>query len=157
MTLSKLFESLLCINNKKVDWKAEPSSLHPLLCTVFLFCYVWSIGGNLVEKSMETFDNFVRDSFSETHDVKVCHCTCVCILHFHNCILLYKAMLHVNAIFMMLKFSLLLLLLYTSILVHTCTYKFHVHVHVCMYLHWFHIHVHVVCIIHTIFFIFHTL
>lgn len=70
MTLSKLFESLLCKDPKRVDWKAETSKLHPLLCTTFLFCYVWALGGNLVQKSMDSFENFVRDVFSETHDVK---------------------------------------------------------------------------------------
>ena len=70
-TLCKLLESLLCGDTSKVDWKTEPSKLHPLVCTTFVFCYVWSIGGNLTEKSVEGFDSFARDLFSETHDVKV--------------------------------------------------------------------------------------
>lgn len=71
VTLCQLYESLLCGENTKMDWKAEPSKLHPILCTTFLFCYVWAMGGNLVEKSMETFENFTRELFGEVQDVKV--------------------------------------------------------------------------------------
>ena len=70
-TLCYLLEGLLCGANSKVDWKSEPAKLHPLICTTFLFSYVWSLGGNLVEKSLELFENHVRDLFSENHDVKV--------------------------------------------------------------------------------------
>jgi dynein heavy chain len=47
------------------------SKLLPLICTTFLFAYVWGIGGNLTEKSMDAFDTFCRDLFGDTHDVKV--------------------------------------------------------------------------------------
>ena len=70
-TLCKLLDSLLCGEKTKMDWKIEESKLHPIICTTFLFSYVWSMGGNLVEKSMESFENFVRDLFGETQDVKV--------------------------------------------------------------------------------------
>ena len=51
--------------------KMEAAKLHPLICTVFVFAYVWSMGGNLVEKSMDAFDTFTRELFGEVHDVKV--------------------------------------------------------------------------------------
>lgn len=54
-----------------IDFKMDLSKLLPLLCTTFLFAYVWGLGGNLVEKSMDAFDTFCRDLFGETHDVKV--------------------------------------------------------------------------------------
>ena len=59
-TLCQLLEGLLCSEKNKVDWKAEASKLHPLISTTFLFSYVWSLGGNLVEKSLELFENYVR-------------------------------------------------------------------------------------------------
>jgi dynein heavy chain len=71
VTLSKLFQSLLCDQKNKVDWSSDATKLHPLICTTFLFCYLWSLGGNLIQTSMESFETFVRDIFSETHDVKI--------------------------------------------------------------------------------------
>ena len=65
-------DSLLCGEKTKVDMSMEQAKLHPLMCTVFTFAYVWSMGGNLVENSMDAFDSFARDLFSETHDIKVC-------------------------------------------------------------------------------------
>ena len=55
----------------KIYWTMEPAKLHPFLCTNFTFRYVWSMGGNLAEKSVIEFDSFVRDLFSDTNDVKV--------------------------------------------------------------------------------------
>ena len=80
--MCKLVESLLCGEGEatKIDWKLEASKLHPFVCTVFVFSYVWGMGGNLAEKSVDKFDMFVRDLFSENHDVKVCVCVCVCTL-----------------------------------------------------------------------------
>jgi len=54
-----------------VDFSMDPAKLHPIICTTFVFAYVWSLGGNLVEKSMDAFDTFSRDLFGDTHDVKV--------------------------------------------------------------------------------------
>ncbi len=63
--------SMLCGEGVKIEWGGDPAKLHPFICTVFLFAYVWTVGGNLVEKSMDAFDSFCRDLFSDTHDVKV--------------------------------------------------------------------------------------
>lgn len=65
--------SLLCGNGDKpsVDCKMDLSKLLPLICTTFMFAYIWGIGGNLVEKSMDAFDTFCRDLFGDNHDVKV--------------------------------------------------------------------------------------
>lgn len=73
MTLCSLLSSLLVgVGDKPiVDFTMDPTKLHPLICTTFTFAYVWSIGGNLTEKSMDAFDTFARDLFSETQDVKV--------------------------------------------------------------------------------------
>jgi len=72
-TVCSLLKSLLCGTDEKpaVDFKIDLSKLLPLICTTFLFAYLWGLGGNLVEKSMDAFDTFCRDLFGETHDVKV--------------------------------------------------------------------------------------
>ena len=69
--LCSLLQSLLIGPHSNVDISMTTDKLHPLICTCFLFCYVWCLGGNLVEKSMDAFDTFTRDLFSETQDVKV--------------------------------------------------------------------------------------
>ena len=69
-----LMLSLLCANERDeshVDFKSDPARLHPLITTTFLFGYVWGLGGNLVEASMDAFDTFCRDLFGDNHDVKV--------------------------------------------------------------------------------------
>ena len=53
------------------DFNMDPAKLHPLLCSAFLFAFLWSIGGNLVESSMDAFDTFTRDLFADSHDVRV--------------------------------------------------------------------------------------
>lgn len=80
MTLCALMTSLLCGTGEKtvVDFNMDQAKLHPLITTVFVFSYVWSIGGNLVEKSMDAFDSFCRELFSENHEVKVGFC-CTCM------------------------------------------------------------------------------
>ena len=76
MTLCSLITSLLCGTGEKpvVDFSMDQAKLHPLITTVFVFSYVWSIGGNLVEKSMDAFDTFCRELFSENHECKVGFC-----------------------------------------------------------------------------------
>ena len=54
-----------------MDVNHDTSKLHPLICTTFFFAYVWAIGGNLITKSIESFDSFARELFSDTNDVKV--------------------------------------------------------------------------------------
>lgn len=53
------------------DWNMDTNKLNSLICTTFLFTFLWSIAGNLVESSMDAFDTFARDLFSDTNDVKV--------------------------------------------------------------------------------------
>ena len=84
MSLCALMTSLLYGSGDKpaVDFSMDPTKLHPLITTVFVFSYVWSVGGNLVEKSMDAFDSFCRDLFSENHDVKVGLCASSMQLYF---------------------------------------------------------------------------
>ena len=58
---------MLCAEKAPVDMGMDPTKLHPLIC--FVYAYVWSMGGNLVEKSMDAFDTFTRELFGEVHDV----------------------------------------------------------------------------------------
>ena len=71
VTISKLLTSLLLTGKNKMDVNQDPAKLHPLICTTFFFAYIWSIGGNLITKSIEAFDTFARDLFNDTNDVKV--------------------------------------------------------------------------------------
>lgn len=71
-----LMQSLLCGNERDkshVDFKSDPTKLLPLISITFLFGYVWGLGGNLEEASMDTFDTFCRDLFGDNHDMKVIH------------------------------------------------------------------------------------
>lgn len=69
LTLCKLFESLVFVD--EVDLTQEVGRLHPLLATVFAFCYIWSIGGNVAENNWDIFDTFARQQFEETGEAKV--------------------------------------------------------------------------------------
>ena len=70
VTLCKLLESLLLVS-KGVDFKAEAAKLNPLVCTTFVFCYLWAIGGNIVDTNWDSFDAFVRRQFDDINDAKV--------------------------------------------------------------------------------------
>lgn len=68
--LCSLLDSLLTIN-KEVDTKLEENKLKSAICTTFVFCYVWAIGGNLNASSWDAFDTFVRNQFEENPDAKL--------------------------------------------------------------------------------------
>ena len=91
VSLCRLFQSLTCRDSTKMDWKLEQSKLHSLICTIFFFCYTWMLGGNLTEKSMVEFDNFVRDVFGECTDVKVhtVYCTVYMYMYMYVCMYMY--------------------------------------------------------------------
>ena len=59
------------------DLKMEINKLHPLVSTVFVFCYVWSMGGNLIDSNWDAFDTFARHEMEENRDAKVHIITCV--------------------------------------------------------------------------------
>ncbi|XP_019622649.1 PREDICTED: dynein heavy chain 6, axonemal-like [Branchiostoma belcheri] len=69
-TLCCLLESLLLVG-KDVDLKQDPAKLHPLICTVFVFCYLWSVGGNLLEQFFDPFETFVRQQMEDNPDAKL--------------------------------------------------------------------------------------
>ncbi|XP_050398729.1 dynein axonemal heavy chain 6 [Patella vulgata] len=71
MTVCKLIESLLFPPRGGPDLSQDPSKLHPLICTTFIFSYLWSIGGNLSEDYWDAFDTFVRNQFEDNSDAKL--------------------------------------------------------------------------------------
>ncbi|XP_038058163.1 dynein heavy chain 6, axonemal-like isoform X3 [Patiria miniata] len=68
-TLCCLLEAL--VFKGSIDLKMETNRLHSLICTTFVFCYLWSIGGNLVEGCWDLFDTFVRNQFEDNGDAKL--------------------------------------------------------------------------------------
>lgn len=70
-TLCKLLEALLFPVRGGPDLEAEVSRLHILVCSTFIFCYIWAIGGNILEKYWDSFDTFVRNQFEDNSDAKV--------------------------------------------------------------------------------------
>lgn len=70
VAVCNLMEALL-LRRGGANVQESNERLHPLVATTFVFCYVWGIGGNLVEASQDPFDSFVRDQFNENPDVKV--------------------------------------------------------------------------------------
>lgn len=68
--LCSLLDSLL-MNNKEVDLKLEEAKMRTTICTTFVFCYIWAIGGNLNSKDFDAFDTFIRNQFEENAEAKV--------------------------------------------------------------------------------------
>ncbi|KAJ3125643.1 Dynein heavy chain 6, axonemal, partial [Physocladia obscura] len=48
-------------NERDIDFKQEIHELKALFTHIFIFCYTWSLGGNLADGNQEKFDSFVRD------------------------------------------------------------------------------------------------
>lgn len=70
-TLCRLLESLL-FRRGGPDLNQDMNKLNPILCTTFVFCYLWCIGGNITENYWDAFDTFVRQQFEDNGDAKVC-------------------------------------------------------------------------------------
>ena len=69
--LCKLMESLLFARGGP-DFSMDPNKLNILICTTFVFCFLWSIGGNIIDSNWDAFDTFVRQQFDDNGDAKVC-------------------------------------------------------------------------------------
>ena len=68
--LCKLLEALLFGPNGP-DFGMDATKLNTILCTTFVFAFVWSIGGNLIEGNWDAFDTFTRNLFEDNGDAKV--------------------------------------------------------------------------------------
>lgn len=69
-TLCRLLESLL-FRRGGPDLNQDMNKLNPILCTTFVFCYLWCIGGNITENYWDAFDTFVRQQFEDNGDAKL--------------------------------------------------------------------------------------
>ncbi|TFK08141.1 activating transcription factor 7-interacting protein 1 [Platysternon megacephalum] len=69
-TLCCLLESLL-FGKGGPDLKMDQSKLNNIVCQTFVFCYLWSLGGNLTENYWDIFDTFVRQQFEDNPEAKL--------------------------------------------------------------------------------------
>uniref|UniRef100_A0A673W197 Dynein axonemal heavy chain 6 n=1 Tax=Salmo trutta TaxID=8032 RepID=A0A673W197_SALTR len=69
-SLCCLLEALL-LGDGRPDLKMEAKHLNSVLCQTFVFCYLWSVGGNLTDSHWDAFDSFVRQQFEDNNDAKL--------------------------------------------------------------------------------------
>ncbi|XP_051785909.1 dynein axonemal heavy chain 6 [Erpetoichthys calabaricus] len=69
-TLCYLLESLL-LGKGGPNLSMDRAKLNSILCQTFVFCYLWSVGGNLTENCWDAFDSFVRQQFEDCSDAKL--------------------------------------------------------------------------------------
>ncbi|KAG8454285.1 hypothetical protein GDO86_000797 [Hymenochirus boettgeri] len=69
-TLCCLLESLL-LGKGGPDLKMDATRLNTIVCQTFVFCYLWSVGGNLTENCWDAFDTFVRQQFDDNPEAKL--------------------------------------------------------------------------------------
>ena len=69
-TLCKLLECLL-LQKGGPDLRQDIGKLHPLVATTFVFCFVWAIGGNILDSYWDAFDTYTRQIFDECPEAKV--------------------------------------------------------------------------------------
>ena len=65
-----LFESLV-FGPGGPDLQSDPLRLHSFLATIFAWCLVWGLGGNLDESCIDKFDSYIKDLLSDCPDIKV--------------------------------------------------------------------------------------
>ncbi|KAK9408021.1 dynein heavy chain 6 axonemal [Crotalus adamanteus] len=70
VALCCLLESLL-LGKAGPSMNLEQSRLNSLVCQTFVFCYLWSVGGNITENCWDAFDTFVRQQFEDNPDAKL--------------------------------------------------------------------------------------
>ncbi|XP_067839723.1 dynein axonemal heavy chain 6 [Heptranchias perlo] len=69
-TLCCLLESLL-LGRGGPDLYMDASQLNSVISQTFVFCYIWSVGGNLTENYWDAFDSFVRHQFEDHPEAKI--------------------------------------------------------------------------------------
>ncbi|XP_052028538.1 LOW QUALITY PROTEIN: dynein axonemal heavy chain 6 [Apodemus sylvaticus] len=69
-TLCCLLESLLLSKDGNI-LSMEQMKLNTVLCQTFVFCYLWSLGGNLTENYWDSFDTFIRTQFDDNPDARL--------------------------------------------------------------------------------------
>lgn len=48
----------------------EKVKIRAFICQVFIFSYIWGLGGNLHDTSLDKIETFVRDQFEEHPDAR---------------------------------------------------------------------------------------
>nr|XP_060479238.1 dynein axonemal heavy chain 6 [Panthera onca] len=69
-TLCCLLESLI-FGKDGITLTMEQIKLNTVLCQTFIFCYLWSLGGNLTENYWDSFDTFIRTQFDDNPDARL--------------------------------------------------------------------------------------
>ncbi|XP_039708452.1 dynein axonemal heavy chain 6 [Pteropus medius] len=69
-TLCCLLESLI-LGKDGVNLTMEQTKLNSILCQTFVFCYLWSLGGNITENYWDSFDTFIRTQFDDNPDARL--------------------------------------------------------------------------------------
>ncbi|KAM5227834.1 dynein axonemal heavy chain 6 [Ctenodactylus gundi] len=69
-TLCYLLESLI-FGKDGVNLTMEKTKLNTVICQTFIFCYLWSVGGNLTENHWDAFDTFIRTQFDDNPDARL--------------------------------------------------------------------------------------
>uniref|UniRef100_G3T3T9 Dynein axonemal heavy chain 6 n=1 Tax=Loxodonta africana TaxID=9785 RepID=G3T3T9_LOXAF len=69
-TLCCLLESLI-LGKDGINLTMEQTKLNTVLCQTFVFCYLWSVGGNLTENYWDSFDTFIRTQFDDNPDARL--------------------------------------------------------------------------------------
>lgn len=54
------------MNNPSLDWSVQASMIYQ----AFIFAYVWSIGGNLLDQHRSIFEEFVHEQFEGCHEAR---------------------------------------------------------------------------------------
>lgn len=67
--MCNLFESIIG-QPGGIDKVMERPVSRCFLTQAFIFSYLWSVGGNLVEASAEKLELFIRDQFDEFPDAR---------------------------------------------------------------------------------------
>ncbi|XP_057699654.1 dynein axonemal heavy chain 6 isoform X1 [Corythoichthys intestinalis] len=69
-TLCALLESLL-LGKEGPNFNMDSKRLTDILTQTFIFCYLWSVGGNLPSGHWDDFDNFIREQFKDNNSAKL--------------------------------------------------------------------------------------
>ncbi|XP_055022499.1 LOW QUALITY PROTEIN: dynein axonemal heavy chain 6-like [Boleophthalmus pectinirostris] len=69
-TLCALLEVLL-LGQEGPGFTMDARDLNRVICQTFVFCYIWSVGGNLTSTYWESFEAFVKEQFSGNRDAEI--------------------------------------------------------------------------------------
>ncbi|XP_054276499.1 dynein axonemal heavy chain 6-like [Macrosteles quadrilineatus] len=68
--MCNMFESLIR-EPGLLEKTLDRSRTRSIICQTFVFSYIWSVGGNLIDSSRETFEKFVHDQFEDNPDAQL--------------------------------------------------------------------------------------